>query len=209
MAEHDHTKHSVPRQMVVWNLLDHLRLLWWILITPQKLVDYWEAYGGNSEQRVGKVLMVELKWLALFAILCLLTIPKMDLFGFLRAIGLMAVLLLMELFAFTKYSLGHIAKAILFSTMTMIVAVFLPIFHFSTTIALVIVAAFYSFLEHNDAAIEKIVQGDLANGQPSRLIQGSFIVFIVAFFVLLWTSQGHFFASGLDANVSAIDCSSI
>jgi hypothetical protein len=36
------------------NPLDHLRLLWWVLVTPQQLVIHREIYGEGDERNVGK-----------------------------------------------------------------------------------------------------------------------------------------------------------
>ncbi|MEE8389756.1 MAG: hypothetical protein V3S14_03035 [Anaerolineae bacterium] len=45
--------------------LDHLRLLWWVLVTPQQLKAYRETFGAKDERRVGKWLASTLIWLPL------------------------------------------------------------------------------------------------------------------------------------------------
>ena len=44
MTEHK-PQDTIPRRLSPWNPLDHLRLLWWVLVTPQRLVAYREAFG--------------------------------------------------------------------------------------------------------------------------------------------------------------------
>jgi hypothetical protein len=57
-----------PRPLSPWNPLDHLRLLWWVLVTPQQLKAYRAAFGENAERRVGKWLASTLAWLPLFVL---------------------------------------------------------------------------------------------------------------------------------------------
>lgn len=54
-----------PRQLLPRNPLDHARLLWWILVTPQQLKAYRETFGPQDERRVGKWLASTLIWLPL------------------------------------------------------------------------------------------------------------------------------------------------
>ena len=54
------------RRLSPWNPLDHLRLLWWVLVTPQRLKAYREAFGEKDDGRVGKWLASTLTWLPLF-----------------------------------------------------------------------------------------------------------------------------------------------
>jgi hypothetical protein len=44
---------------------DHLRLLWWVLVTPQQLKAYRHAFGEKDERRVGRWLASTLIWLPL------------------------------------------------------------------------------------------------------------------------------------------------
>lgn len=53
------------KQLSALNLLDYLRLLWWILVLPQQLIDYREQFGEKDEGRVGKWLVSTLAWLPL------------------------------------------------------------------------------------------------------------------------------------------------
>jgi hypothetical protein len=57
---------GAPRPLSPWNPLDHLRLLWWVLVTPQQLKAYRKAYGENAERRVGSWLTSTFAWLPLF-----------------------------------------------------------------------------------------------------------------------------------------------
>ncbi len=45
--------------------LDHLRLLWWTLVMPQRLNAYRDRFGQGDEQRVGRWLTSTLIWLPL------------------------------------------------------------------------------------------------------------------------------------------------
>jgi serine/threonine protein kinase len=47
------------------NPLDYLRLLWWILVMPQQLVDHRKRFGNTDDRRVGKWLVSTLTWLPL------------------------------------------------------------------------------------------------------------------------------------------------
>lgn len=49
-----------------WNPLDHLRLLWWLLMAPQTLNAYQEQYGKDSVHPVGNWLASTLTWLPIF-----------------------------------------------------------------------------------------------------------------------------------------------
>ncbi len=63
-----------------WNPLDHLRLFWWVLVTPQQLKAYRETFGEEDERKVGKWLASTLTWLPLFIptlALGLGTLPRM------------------------------------------------------------------------------------------------------------------------------------
>ncbi len=53
------------KQLSVLNPLDHLRLLWWVLVMPQQLIDYRKKFGEKDERRVGKWLVSTLTWLPL------------------------------------------------------------------------------------------------------------------------------------------------
>lgn len=44
---------------------DHLRLLWWVLVTPQQLKAYRQSFGEKDERRVGRWLASTLIWLPL------------------------------------------------------------------------------------------------------------------------------------------------
>ncbi|MCP4536502.1 MAG: hypothetical protein GY832_05090 [Chloroflexi bacterium] len=54
---------DIPRRLSPWNPLDHLRLLWWVMVTPQQLVAYQEVFGKDDRRRVGKWLFNTLFWL--------------------------------------------------------------------------------------------------------------------------------------------------
>jgi tetratricopeptide (TPR) repeat protein len=56
---------SGQRRLSPWKPLDHLRLLWWVLITPQQLKTYRETFGERDEHRVGSWLVSTLTWLPL------------------------------------------------------------------------------------------------------------------------------------------------
>jgi hypothetical protein len=76
----DRLKAASQRQLSPWNPLDHLRLLWWMLVAPQGLKAYREAFGEKDERRVGKWLASNLTWLPLFIptlALGLGTLPRM------------------------------------------------------------------------------------------------------------------------------------
>jgi hypothetical protein len=61
-------KSSTPRRLSPWNPLDHLRLLWWVLVIPQRLMAYREVYGENDEQKVGRWLVVTFVCFAAFVV---------------------------------------------------------------------------------------------------------------------------------------------
>ncbi len=56
------------KQLSPFNPLDHLRLLWWILVMPQYLKAYKEAFGVKDVERVGKWLVSTLVWLPLWVL---------------------------------------------------------------------------------------------------------------------------------------------
>jgi hypothetical protein len=57
-----------PHRLNPWNPLDHLRLLWWVLVTPQRLLAYREVYRENDERRVNKWLTHTLICLPIFVV---------------------------------------------------------------------------------------------------------------------------------------------
>jgi hypothetical protein len=59
---------KMSEQLSPWNPLDHLRLLWWILIKPQRLKAYRKIFGKNDEKRVGKWLLSTLTWFPLLVL---------------------------------------------------------------------------------------------------------------------------------------------
>jgi hypothetical protein len=56
---------TTSQQLSALNPLDYLRLLWWILVMPQQLIDYREKFGEKDDRRVGKWLISTLIWLPL------------------------------------------------------------------------------------------------------------------------------------------------
>ncbi len=71
-----------PHRLSPWNPLDHLRLLWWILVTPQQLASYHEACGKNAERNVSTWLVSTLACLPPFLLtlaLGLETLPHTEL----------------------------------------------------------------------------------------------------------------------------------
>ena len=63
---------QTQRQLSVFNPLDHLRLLWWILVMPEYLKDYQEVFGEWEPERVGS-------WLASTLVLLPLWMPTLAL----------------------------------------------------------------------------------------------------------------------------------
>ncbi len=69
------------RQLSPWDPLDHLRLLWWILVNPQQLRAYRGAFGNKDERRVGTWLTGTLTWLPLLILTLALgpgTLPRTE-----------------------------------------------------------------------------------------------------------------------------------
>jgi len=56
---------STVKKLSTLNPLDYLRLLWWVLVMPQQLIDYREEFGEKDDRRVGKWLASTLLWLPL------------------------------------------------------------------------------------------------------------------------------------------------
>ncbi len=54
-----------PKSLSVWNPLDYFRLLWWILITPDKLLTHRDAFGRFAEHSIGNRLAFTLAGLPL------------------------------------------------------------------------------------------------------------------------------------------------
>jgi hypothetical protein len=66
MAQGDHpSQRPQLRRLSPKDPLDHLRLLWWVLVTPQQLKAYRDTFGAKDERRVGKWLASTLIWLPL------------------------------------------------------------------------------------------------------------------------------------------------
>ncbi|MCK5717099.1 MAG: hypothetical protein KAH77_06365 [Thiomargarita sp.] len=56
---------AFPMCLSVFKPLDHLRLLWWMLVMPQQLRIHKALYGDQQEKRIAKWLMSSLIWLPL------------------------------------------------------------------------------------------------------------------------------------------------
>ncbi|HEW98013.1 MAG TPA: LysM peptidoglycan-binding domain-containing protein, partial [Beggiatoa sp.] len=56
---------TAPKKLSALNPLDYLRLLWWVLVMPQQLIDYRKKFGEKDDKRVGKWLVSTLVWLPL------------------------------------------------------------------------------------------------------------------------------------------------
>ncbi|MCP4539888.1 MAG: hypothetical protein GY832_22340 [Chloroflexi bacterium] len=68
LPEHESKDPTKVKQLSVWNPLDHLRLLWWVLVTPQRLLAYRETFGENAERSVGRWLVSTLVYLPIFIV---------------------------------------------------------------------------------------------------------------------------------------------
>jgi hypothetical protein len=67
--------------LYAWNPMDHLRLLWWVLVAPQELKIYRKTFGKKEEVRVGNCLVSTLTWLPLFILTLALglgTLPHIE-----------------------------------------------------------------------------------------------------------------------------------
>jgi hypothetical protein len=53
------------KQLSAFNPLDYIRLLWWVLVMPQQLIDYREKFGKEDEWRISKWLVSTFAWLPL------------------------------------------------------------------------------------------------------------------------------------------------
>ena len=62
------TQPAIPKTqpLSAWNPIDHLRLLWWLLVTPTILDQYKENFGENSLYQTSRWLVSTLIWLPLF-----------------------------------------------------------------------------------------------------------------------------------------------
>jgi hypothetical protein len=66
MAQGDHpSQRTQLRRLSPEDPLDHLRLLWWVLVMPQRLKAHRDTFGEKDERRVGKWLTSTLIWLPL------------------------------------------------------------------------------------------------------------------------------------------------
>jgi len=54
------TKHF--KRLFYLNPLDHIRLLWWVLVMPQQLQAYRQTFGEEDENQIGKWLVSTLTW---------------------------------------------------------------------------------------------------------------------------------------------------
>ena len=55
-------------KLKIWNPFDRLKLLWWVLVTPQKLHDYKDIYGEPAKENVNEIdakLAIFLPWFIL------------------------------------------------------------------------------------------------------------------------------------------------
>jgi len=54
--------HKALKQLSAFNPIDYFRLLWWILVIPQRLQTYRQTFGDGDEMRVGNWLVSTLTW---------------------------------------------------------------------------------------------------------------------------------------------------
>lgn len=63
---HTHALPPIERQALdAWNLLDQLRLMQWLFLSPGRLVEYETRWGEESSRQVGAWLVCTLAWLPL------------------------------------------------------------------------------------------------------------------------------------------------
>jgi hypothetical protein len=48
----DHQGKGTIKKLSPWNPIDYLRLLWWVLVTPQQLILHREIYGERADRNV-------------------------------------------------------------------------------------------------------------------------------------------------------------
>jgi hypothetical protein len=185
-----------------WNPLDHLRLLWWVLVTPQRLVAYREVFGKNAERSVGEWLVNTLAWLPLFIPLLALglgTLPRIEESSttYLGAsVGLVVAWVL------TGRGSSLKGKMFLLACSWWLVVTFVWVNTMRSVSAVGVVSALVGRDWVNGVigvvvgltmlkvagVVESAVKDSLKTGKSSGLTRGSFGVLVLAYALLIWFS---------------------
>ncbi|MDY7078609.1 MAG: hypothetical protein SXV54_16970 [Chloroflexota bacterium] len=182
--------HQAPRRLSPWNPLDHCRLLWWVLVTPQRLVAYREAYGENADYTVGKWLATTLFFLpyVLPALAWALeTLPQEHGASLPFYLGMTIGLVLLWALTGclkTSYNASLNATSVVFSV------TFLLVNTGTGTGSGLLTGIIARTLTYNivDAYVKPRVGESLRTGHPSWLARGAFAGFALTYVFLIWFS---------------------
>lgn len=195
---------DTPRRLSPWNPLDYLRLLWWVLITPRRLLAYRETWGDNAERRLARWLA---STLACFPFLLLVLGLRLETLApsagslpvpvfFLMVSALVVLWLLMALIASRDRASEGIALG-LFAVLGALILVLVGITVINVvptnrTYRILIVSAgilTVGGLGHAfEKSISKHMETRLITGRPSSVAQGAFALLILAYILLVWSS---------------------
>ncbi len=188
-----------PRRLSPWNPLDHLRLLWWVLVTPQRLLVYREAFGEKDEHRIGRWQVSTFALLPLLLVTLALKMRTLP-FGWdiLPNVYPWIIVVLVVVWLFTAlFGRRHTVAAGIGMGLLMIIMVLIAVLSIangvtantvSTTGRLIFIVMFVvmtSLMSSIVTAIEKNVQDSLSTGHPSWLAWGVFGLMLLDYAFLL------------------------
>ena len=205
---------DTPRRLSPWNPLDHLRLLWWMLVMPQQLVDYREVYGVEDEIRVRGWLINTLAWLPLFLLALargLKTLPQESMLPSTYlwvSAGLVPIWILTGWLVQKKSPLGSIVSLVvgfvLKFSMASIVGIFVSLIllfmantissspgisnavQHSIVYGVIVLATCLVTFPLPERYVVSSVKNSLKTGQPSWLLRGAFVILVLAHICFVW-----------------------
>jgi len=200
-----------PKRLSAWNPIDYMRLLWWILVSPQQLQIYRQAFGEEDENRVGKWLVSSLTWGPLMmpilaAGLGLLWFVPQD---WPSGVYLLFTLLLIGCWLLTGWLgnvgegsvMGNVAFGVMFGMIFGVVYVVAIVIAFLVAVevathqafgvgyVLAYVVAFYMAYVVAVAvamAVRDTVTNSLISATPSTLVRIAFLLLVAADLFLFW-----------------------
>jgi len=202
MATGSPTNANSCRPLSPWRPQDYLRLLWWVLVDPSQLKLYLETYGEGALRRVSKWLLSTLTWLPFIIINLALTWraltetpPQPERLW--TNIGFILAWSLTGWLGDKKNILGFIVRLITdfirqagipFVAAINIVATVNLLTDVPGDPTMLGIVAFivYTLLLIIAYLTERKLKESVRTGRPSRLVQGSFGVFLLTNIVLCW-----------------------
>jgi hypothetical protein len=189
---------GTPHPLSPWNPLDHLRLLWWVLVTPQQLRAYRKAYGEDAE-RTMTIWLFSMLVLLPFLILMLLSANVSTVIRYsLVAIILLGALWLIAIFVGLKKTLGAALAWGFAMAAWVLVALVVFVTGYSTVFdvmngimgylvrSIVFILIAYLISRYCAVVIDKSIDRSVKTGSPSWLVRSICVGMLLMYTIIVW-----------------------